>query len=125
MTRISDHFKPRWLKAEQLAGTTQAVILTLAPEEVRGETKLVLRMRDLPPMIVNERQAQQLVALHGDDTAAFAGKRVTLAPCEFTKGDGTTGQSIDIKAPAPVRKPVAKPVPEPEPDDEDEGWERV
>ncbi len=125
MARISDHFQPRWLKAEYLAGTTQAVILTLAPEDVRGEPKLVLRMRDLPPMIVNQRQAQQLVALHGDDTDAFAGKRVSLAPCEFRKGDGTTGQSIDIGPPMPVRKPAAKPVPQPEPDDEDDGWDRI
>ncbi|MBU6335790.1 MAG: hypothetical protein KGS47_15495 [Chloroflexi bacterium] len=128
MARISDHFQPRWLKPEHLAGPTPAVIEALGPEDVRGETKLVLRMRDLPPLIVNQRQAQQLVALHGDNTDAFANQRVTLAPCQYQRSDGMPGHSIDIGAPAPARKPAPKPAPRParEPgDDEEGGWRPI
>jgi|LauGreDrversion4_2_1035121.scaffolds.fasta_scaffold74577_2 hypothetical protein len=124
MTRISDMFQPRWLKPEHLAGRTQAVIEALDAEQVNGDTKLVLRMRDLPPLIVNAKQAGQLAALYGDETEAFAAQRVTLVPCEYRRGDGTTGRGIDICAPE-VRKPVPKPAPrtiEPEDGDEDEAW---
>jgi hypothetical protein len=128
MTRISDMFQPRWLKPEHLAGRTQAVIVVLDAEQVNGQTKLVLRMKDLPPLIVNAKQAGQLAALYGDETEAFVAQRVTLVPCEYRRSDGTTGQSIDISVPEARRaapktapKPASRVVePEPEDGDEDE-----
>jgi hypothetical protein len=122
--KISDMFQPRWLKPEHLAGRTQALIVSLEAEEVNGDTKLVLRMKDLPPLIVNAKQAGQLQALHGNDTDAFVAQRVTLAPCEYRKSDGSAGQSIDISTPD-ARKPAPKAAPKPkappvEPDEEED-----
>ena len=113
--RLSDMFQPRWLKADQLTGRTQALIVSLQDEEVNGDRKAVLRMQDLAPLILNAKQAGQLQALFGNaEMEEYAGERITLAPCEYRKNDGTTGQSIDISA-AEARKPAPKPALKPKP----------
>ena len=120
---LSDAYPSRFLSAEDLNGQDVTVTIASVSLERIGQgkdaaDKLVIGFSGKKKFFVaNKTNAKTIAKLHGDETDAWVGQRITLGPrdVEF-QGDMVTALRVSLKAPAAGAAP-AKPVPAPSDND--------
>jgi hypothetical protein len=78
--KFTDAYKGSFLKAADLKdGARNYVIDSIGPEEVGGETKIVMRFTDTDQaLVLNKTNAGILLEVWGDEMDDWAGKQVLL-----------------------------------------------
>jgi hypothetical protein len=73
-------FQSNFLAATDLSGPTIVVVVDVTEEEIGKEKdlKMVAKLRDHKPWIVNKTNARSLAKMYGDDTNNWVNKPVTL-----------------------------------------------
>jgi hypothetical protein len=127
--RMSEVFPSKWLSGDDLPHDTTVTIARCVLEEVRNpRTKKVEKKPCLyfvnrkKALIVNKTNADTLVALYGDESNEWAGKRVILGS-EMV--DSPRGQvlAVRVRNVDPDTLVTAPPPAAPEPDEEEEEGE--
>jgi len=130
--KVSQAFPSNFLKADDLNG--QAVTVTIASVELEEigqgrdkEEKLVVKFQGKSKgMICNKTNANTIAKLHGDDTDAWVGQRITIVPREVEfQGEMVLALRVSLQKPAQMNSPApvkAAPAPvQQEPADQDGG----
>jgi len=80
---VESLFPSKYLKKEDLDGDTQTKILGIEAVEMENdggmtETKHVLILEGLKPMVINRTNSNTIVELYGGETDGWSGKPITL-----------------------------------------------
>ena len=100
MTKISEQFPGKWLKAVDLPQDGKVVKIKGfgIEKSQQGDTLNVLYIDGEKPLILNKTNAASLAKAHGDETDDWPGKLVTAYPTTCEVG----GETYDVVR---LRKP--------------------
>src|SRR5215207_4540691 len=114
--KISDAFPSNYLKAADLNGRTVQVIIDHIDMETLGDDRrpVVYFQNKEKGLVLNKTNANNIAAVHGDDTDEWVGRPIILYPA-MVDFQGRSVEAIRVNAkPQPARTSKAPPPP-PEP----------
>lgn len=105
MVSINSMFPSKYVSATDLRGQAIDVLMghvTMEDVDGRGEMKPLLQFQGKEKgLVLNKTNANRIVDLYGDDTAAWFGKTICLYPSE-TEFQGKTVPCVRVNAPGNV-----------------------
>ena len=105
MVSINSMFPSKYVSAPDLRGQAIDVVMgnvTMEDVDGRGEMKPLLQFQGKEKgLVLNKTNANRIVDLYGDDTAAWFGKTICLYPSE-TEFQGKTVPCVRVNAPGNV-----------------------
>lgn len=121
--KVSQAFPSGFLKADDLQGKAVTVTIETVDLEEIGQgrdksEKLLISFRGKEKKLVcNKTNANTIAKLHGDDTDAWLGQKITLMPREVEfQGDMVWAIRVSLQKPGTAAAP-RQPEPEPQPDE--------
>ena len=113
---LTELYPSKWLKAADLEGQPRLVTieaLKLEAVEDGKPPKPVLALRGLTQgLVLNKTNGRAIAAFLGDDTAAWAGKKIVMYPAQ-ADFQGRTVDCIRVRQPKPQAAPAGPPAPAP------------
>jgi len=83
--RVDQLFPSKYLRAADLDGDTVVTIQRITQQDLNGEPKPILLLRESKGLVLNKTNSKTIAKLYGDEIDGWTGKQITLysTPVEF------------------------------------------